>query len=141
MDIEKYRKILLPDEHLKAVSYGEIFSRNICPKFLLTDICPPHDLGNMESVLRFRNFNFWFSWRDMKAFRSGVTGGRKKGNIFIGPWFLCISNTVPLFHARRSAYYVHETEEIYTPTQLNFAKLTKEPSATYQIRLWSQRGT
>ena len=32
-----------------------------------------------------------------------------------------------LFHARRSAYYVHETEEIYTATELNFAKLTKEP--------------
>ena len=46
-----------------------------------------------------------------------------------------------LFHAR-SAYYVHETEDIYTATQLNLAKLTKEPSATYQIRLlWSQRGT
>ena len=40
----------------------------------------------------------------------------------------------------RSAYYVHE--ETYTrSTQLNLAKLTKEPSATYQIRLWSQRGT
>ena len=39
------------------------------------------------------------------------------------------------------AYYVHETEEIYTATQVNLAKLTKEPSATYQIRLWPQRGT
>ena len=40
------------------------------------------------------------------------------------------------------AYYVHETEEIYKATKLNLAKLTKEPSATYQIRLpWPQRGT
>ena len=44
-----------------------------------------------------------------------------------------------LFHAR-SAYYVHETEEIYTATRLNLAKLTKDPSATYQIYLWPQRG-
>ena len=42
----------------------------------------------------------------------------------------------------RSAYYVHATEETsYTVTQLNLAKLIKEPSATYQIHLWSQRGT
>ena len=27
----------------EAVSYGEIFSRNICPKFLPTNISPPHD--------------------------------------------------------------------------------------------------
>ena len=43
-----------------------------------------------------------------------------------------------MFHAR-SAYYVHETEEIYTASQLNLGKLIKEPSATYQIRLWSQK--
>ena len=36
----------------------------------------------MESVLRFRNVNFWFSWRDVKAFRSGVTVERKKENTF-----------------------------------------------------------
>ena len=36
-----------------------------------------------------------------------------------------------------SVYYVHAaTEETYTVTQLNLAKLTKEPPATYQIRLW-----
>ena len=40
----------------EAVSYGEIFSRNICPKFLPANISPPHELGNMESVLRFRFF-------------------------------------------------------------------------------------
>ena len=34
------------------------------------------------------------------------------------------------FHARL-AYHVHETEEIYTVTQLNLAKLTKEPSCSY----------
>ena len=34
-----------------------------------------------------------------------------------------------------------QTEETYTATQLNLAKLTKESSATYQIRLWSQRST
>ena len=58
----------------------------------------------------------------------GDRGKKEREHIFIG---LCISNTVPcllLFHAR-SAYYVHETEEIYTATQLNLAKLTKEPSA------------
>ena len=56
--------------------------------------------------------------------------------------FCITSNTVPclLFHAH-SAYYVQETEEIDTATQLNLAKLTKEPSATYQIHLWSQIGT
>ena len=41
----------------------------------------------------------------------------------------------------RSVYYVHATEETYTATQQNLAKLAKEPLATYQIRLWSQRGT
>ena len=40
---------------------------------------------------------------------------------------------------KRSAYYVHATEETYTVTLLNLAKLTKEPSATYQIHLWSQK--
>ena len=45
---------------------------------------------------------------------------------------------VVVSHVQRTIY-VHETEETYTATQLNFAKLTKEPSATYQIRLWSQR--
>ena len=69
--------------------------------------------------------------------------GRKKGNTF--HWsalcaFRILYHVCLLFHAR-SANYVHETEEIYTATQLNLAKLTKEPSATYQIRLWSQRGT
>ena len=39
--------------------------------------------------------------------------------------------------------HVQRTKETtYTASQLNLAKLTKEPSATYyQIRLWSQRGT
>ena len=50
-----------------------------------------------------------------------------------------------LFHTSccftRSAYHVHATEETYTATQLNLAELTKEPSATYQICLRSQRGT
>ena len=41
----------------------------------------------------------------------------------------------------RSAYCVHEPEETFTATQLNLVKLAKEPTATYQIRLWSQRGT
>ena len=39
----------------------------------------------------------------------------------------------------RSAYDVHETEDIYTATQVNLAKRTKEQSATYQMRFWSQR--
>ena len=34
-----------------------------------------------------------------------------------------------LFVFTRSAHYVHATEEIYTVTQLDLAKLTKEPSA------------
>ena len=67
----------------------------------------------------------------------GDRGKKEREQFFIG---LCISNTVPclLFHAR-SGYYVHETEEIYTATQQNLGKLTKEPSATYQIHLWSQK--
>ena len=85
----------------KAVSYGEIFSRNICPKFLPTNISPPHDLGNMEIVLRFRNLYFWVSWRGSKACRSGVTGGRKKGNNFSLVCSLCISNTVPCLFVLR----------------------------------------
>ena len=58
------------------------------------------------------------------------------------------SSTLSSFHIRcccfcfaHSTFYVHETEETYTATQLNLAKLAKEPSATYQIRLWSQGGT
>ena len=39
-----------PGKVSKAVSYGEIFSRNICPNVLPTNISPPPDLGNMESV-------------------------------------------------------------------------------------------
>ena len=35
---------------------------------------------------------------------------------------------VVVSHVQRTKY-VHETEETYTATQLNFAKLTKEPSA------------
>ena len=71
---------ILSKTRLSKKAFFDKFFRNICSKLLLTDISPPHDLRNMESV--FRNFNFWFSWRDMKAFRSGVTGGRKKGNTF-----------------------------------------------------------
>ena len=42
----------------KVVSYGEIFSRNICPNILPTNISPPHDFGNMESVFTVQNFLF-----------------------------------------------------------------------------------
>ena len=41
----------------------------------------------------------------------------------------------------RLVYYVHVTEEIYTVTQLNLAKLNEEPSATYQIHVWSLTAT
>ena len=71
----------------------------------------------------------------------GDRGKKECEQFFIGR---CIWNTVPCFllFQARSAYYVHETEEIYTATKPNLAKITKEPSATYQIRLqWSQRGT
>ena len=40
----------------------------------------------------------------------------------------------------RSAYDVHASQETYTATQLNLAELTKEPSAMYQMCLWSQKG-
>ena len=122
---------------------GRFLRRNIFEKYLSKFFADKYfsaaRFGKYGKRLTVQKFIFLVLWRDLKGFRLGVTGGRKKGNFFC----LCNSNTVPcllLFHAR-SAYYVHETEEIYTPTQLNLAKLTKEPSATDQIRLWSQRGT
>ena len=67
--------------------------------------------------------------------------GKKERELFsLVCAFRILYHVCLMFHAR-SAYYVHETEEIYTATQINLAKLTREPSATYQMRLLSQRGT
>ena len=59
------------------------------------------------------------------------------------PWAILLrtSFTDSLLFQTFSVLYVHETEETYMVTQPNLTKLTKEPSATYQTRLWSQRGT
>ena len=60
---------------------------------------------------------------------------------FPASYFVTVTSPLLLFYTTCSSVLCHATEETYTAIQLNLAKLTKEPSATYQIRLWSQRGT
>ena len=62
----------------EAVSYEEYFRQIFGlsgSKKVVENIPRKYYLGNMGSVLRFRNIFFCFWWRDVKAFRWGVTGG------------------------------------------------------------------
>ena len=65
-------------DSLEAVSYEEYFRQIFGlsgSKKIVENIPRKYYLGNMGSVLRFRNIFFCFWWRDVKAFRWGFTGG------------------------------------------------------------------
>ena len=126
----------------EAVCYGEIFSRNICPKFLPTNILRRTIWEIWKSSYGSENLISGFHGGIRRRVDQGWPGEERKGTIFhwSAVFAFRILYHVCLFYARL-AYYVHETGEIYMTTQLNLAKLTKEPSATYQICLWSHRGT
>ena len=70
--------------HSSYLPKGRFLRRNIFEKYLSKIFADKYfSAARFEKYgKRLRNFYFWFSWRDLKAFRSGVTGGRKKGTTF-----------------------------------------------------------
>ena len=101
--------------------------------FLLCDHGLDFEIGLSENSINQSNITY----RDLCHYRAtegGMTFMLQYTYYHVMPYVIVCFQTFSVLCPRN-------WWDLYTVTNLNLAKLTKEQSTTYQIRLWSQEGT